>query len=62
VFPPQRSKNAPFQQRKLILDRFSDCAKARGLPVGLIAFDHYDLGDSIAAVEQINAERSAASP
>ncbi|MDP9190016.1 MAG: hypothetical protein M3O25_12295, partial [Actinomycetota bacterium] len=59
VFPPKRSANESFQSESFVLDRFRRCARRRGLPVGLIAFDHYDLGDGVEAVGRVNAERGA---
>ena len=57
VFPPQRKANVPFQRERFILERAHRCAKARGLPVNLIAVDHYDEGDLIPAVNALNRER-----
>jgi hypothetical protein len=57
VFPPRREANADFLARKEILGRAHECAHKRGLPVNLIAVDHYDLGDLIESVEQLNRER-----
>ena len=59
VFPPRRGANADFLTEKEILGRAHDCAKERGLDVGLIATDHYDQGELIAAVDELNAERIA---
>jgi hypothetical protein len=59
VFPPKRSANEPFQTRRELLDRARRCARARGRPTGFIAVDHYDLGELIGAVKQINDERVA---
>jgi hypothetical protein len=57
VFPPRREANAPFQRRKVIIDRAHRCARKLGVTVNLIAVDHYDLGDLIPAVEELNGER-----
>ena len=57
VFPPRRGANVDFQTRKEILDRARRCARERGLPVSLIAVDHYDLADLVDSVEQLNRER-----
>ena len=57
LFPPRREANKPFQRERVILDRAHRCARARGLPVNLIAVDHYDQGDLIPAVRALNKER-----
>ncbi len=57
LFPPRRTPNAPFQTEREILSRAHQCARRRGLPVSLIAVDHYDLGSLIPAVDTLNAER-----
>ena len=57
VFPPQRGANAEFQAGEVILDRARQCARERGLPVSLIAVDHYDLGNLIDSVAELNRER-----
>ncbi|MBD0282614.1 MAG: hypothetical protein ICV69_10540 [Thermoleophilaceae bacterium] len=57
VFPPRLQANRPFQRRRFILERARRCARARGLPMSLIAVDHYDQGDLFEAVETLNAER-----
>jgi hypothetical protein len=57
VFPPRREANADFLTRKEILGRAHRCARERGLPVNLIAVDHYDLGELIGSVQQLNRER-----
>jgi hypothetical protein len=57
VFPPRRGANVDFQTRKEILGRARRCARERGLPVGLIAVDHYDLGELVDSVERLNRER-----
>jgi hypothetical protein len=57
VFPPRREANAEFLTRKEILGRAHECASKRRLPVNLIAVDHYDLGELIGSVQQLNRER-----
>lgn len=57
LVPPRRVANKPFLRRRLILDRARECERKRGLPVGLIAVDHYDQGELTAAVAELNAER-----
>jgi hypothetical protein len=59
VFPPDRGANADFLTERFVLDRVRRCSAKRGLPVGLIATDHYDQGDLIETVDEINAERAA---
>lgn len=56
VFPPQRGANPPFQTREGVLGRARECARQRGLPVGFIAVDHYDLGDLIPSIAELNRE------
>jgi hypothetical protein len=57
VFPPRRGANVEFQTSKELLGRAHECARKRGLPVNLIAVDHYDLGALIPSVEELNRER-----
>jgi hypothetical protein len=57
VFPPQRSANAPFLKQRVILQRAHECERERGLPVSLIAVDHYDQGALVKAVKALNVER-----
>jgi hypothetical protein len=57
TFPPSVRANVPFQREQVILDRAHRCARERGLPVNLIAVDHYDRGGLIAAVKQLNDEQ-----
>jgi hypothetical protein len=57
VFPPRREANMPFQRRQVIVDRAHRCARRLGVTVNLIPVDHYDLGDLIPAVDELNAER-----
>jgi hypothetical protein len=57
LFPPRRSANVPFQRQKVIVDRGHRCARTLGVTVNLIAVDHYDEGDLIPAVEELNGER-----
>jgi hypothetical protein len=58
VFPPKRGANADFLAKNFLLDRIRRCSAKRGLPVSLIATDHYDQGDLIEAVDEVNAERA----
>ncbi len=57
VFPPRSSPNEPFQTEKQIVGRAKKCQRKRGVPVSLIAVDHYELGSLIPAVDALNAER-----
>jgi hypothetical protein len=57
VFPPRRGANVPFQRRQVIVDRAHRCARKLGVTVNLIPVDHYDVGDLIPAVEELNGER-----
>jgi hypothetical protein len=57
VFPPRSSLNEPFQTEQAIAGRAKKCERQRGLPVSLIAVDHYELGSLIPAVDALNAER-----
>ena len=57
LFPPRRSPNAPFQTRRAVISRAHECARRRGVPVSLIAVDHYDQGVLVEAVEELNGER-----
>ena len=57
LFPPRRAANVPFQTRKELLTHAHECARKRGLPVNMIAVDHYDVGDLIPSVEELNRER-----
>jgi hypothetical protein len=59
VFPPKRGANSPFLTKEFLTDRIRRCAEKRGLPVSLIATDHYDQGDFVDYVERINAQRAA---
>jgi hypothetical protein len=63
LFPPRREANEPFLTRRFILARAHRCARRRGQPVNLIAVDHYDVGDLVGAVRDLNDEaiRSARS-
>jgi hypothetical protein len=60
VFPPQRAANRPFHEQREIVKRAHQCERERGLPVSLIATDHYDDGEFIAAIDKLNEERIAA--
>ena len=57
LFPPRRTPNEPFQTEREIVSRAHECARRRGLPVSLIAVDHYDVGSLLPAVDTLNAER-----
>jgi hypothetical protein len=57
VFPPRREANVDFQTRKELIGRARECARKRGLPVNLIAVDHYDIGELVPGVEKLNRER-----
>ncbi len=57
LFPPRLEANRPFQTKRVLLDRAHRCARRRGLPVNLIAVDHYDQGELIAAVRELNTDR-----
>jgi hypothetical protein len=55
--PPRLGANRPFHRERVVIDRAHRCARKRGLPVSLIAVDHYDQGAFMAAVNALNAER-----
>ena len=57
VFPPRRQANTEFHSKPKVVDRAHECARERGLPVSLIATDHYDDGKFIEAIEKLNRER-----
>jgi hypothetical protein len=57
LFPPRRTAQEPFLTERFILERVHECERERGVPVSLIAVDHYDLGALVEAVEKLNAER-----
>jgi hypothetical protein len=57
TFPPQRSANKPFQRLSVIEDRAHRCARKLGVTVNFIAVDHYDQGDLMQAVDELNGER-----
>ena len=57
LFPPRAAPNRPFQTERFIIKRAHQCARARGLPVSLIAVDHYEEGDLVGAVDALNGER-----
>ncbi len=60
LFPPNLPANRPFQTRRVLLGRAHRCARRRGLPVSLIAVDHYDQGQLLAVVDTLNGERVSA--
>jgi hypothetical protein len=57
LFPPQLTANRPFQTRRFLLERAHKCARARGMPVNLIAVDFYDQGALVPTVEELNGEQ-----
>jgi hypothetical protein len=57
LFPPQAKANRPFLKEKFVIRRAHECGRKRGLPVSLIAVDHYEQGHFIEAVDALNAER-----
>ena len=57
VFPPRSTPNKPFQTEREILRRAKKCQRERGVPVSLVAVDHYELGSLVPAVNALNAER-----
>ena len=57
LFPPRLEANVPFHSERAVIGRAHRCARVRGLPVSLIATDHYDQGGFLAAVDALNAER-----
>ena len=59
LFPPRRSANEDFQTREELLARARECARKRGMPVNMIAVDHYDLGALVEVVDELNSERAA---
>jgi hypothetical protein len=57
IVPPRSSPNEPFQTEREIIRRAKECQRERGVPVSLIAVDHYEIGSLIPAVDALNAER-----
>jgi hypothetical protein len=57
VFPPRREANVDFQTEEQLLRRARECARKRGLPPNMIAVDHYDVGDLVPVVQELNQER-----
>jgi len=53
-FPPPPSANARINDRATIVRRADRCARERGVRPGLIAVDHYDLGDVVGAARALN--------
>jgi hypothetical protein len=53
-FPPRPSANARVNSKEEIVARAERCERRRGLPVSLIAVDHYDLGGVVAAAAELN--------
>jgi hypothetical protein len=58
VFAPRLRANRPLLRRAVILARARRWARERGMPVNLIAVDHYDQGGLVGAVAALNAERA----
>lgn len=58
VFPPKRAANAAFLSGRFLRDRLARCEQARGMPVSLLATDHYDQGELLRVVDEVNAERA----
>ena len=48
--PAAPARQPAFQTSKELISRAHQCARKRGLPVNLIAVDHYDVGDLIPSV------------
>jgi hypothetical protein len=57
LFPPRVGPNVPFQTERAVVGRAHRCARDRGVPVSLIAVDHYEQGKFLEAVDALNAER-----
>ena len=57
LFPPRAEPNRPFLKENFVIRRAHECGRERGLPVSLIAVDHYDQGRFIEGVDALNAER-----
>jgi hypothetical protein len=57
LFPPLAEPNRPFLKERFVIRRAHECGRERGLPVSLIAVDHYDQGRLNEAVAALNAER-----
>ena len=60
-FPPAPSAQRPVLTRAFLDDRLDRCAKARGLPVSLIATDFYEEGDVVAVAAESNRRSAAGS-
>lgn len=56
-FPPSPTANRPAQTQAFLDARIARCAKARDMPVSLIATDFYEQGDLVSVARQINASR-----
>jgi hypothetical protein len=59
-FPPPPSANAKIGSRSQILERVRRCERERGVRAGFVAVDHYDLGDVVGAVRELNRRPVAA--
>jgi hypothetical protein len=57
TFPPSPEGNERINGRGAILARVRRCERERGMPVSVIAVDHYDRGDVVGAAAQLNRER-----
>jgi Short repeat of unknown function (DUF308) len=56
-FPPSLTANRPALTKAFLNARIARCAKARGVPVSMIAVDHYEQGDLIQVARDVNATR-----
>jgi hypothetical protein len=59
--PPAPSLQRPVLTRAFLNERMDRCAKARGLPVSLIATDFYDEGDVVSVAAERNRRSVAGS-
>jgi hypothetical protein len=57
--PPPVEANRLVQTREALLRRIRRCERDRGLPVNLIAVDHYDQGELVEVVRDLNRERAS---
>lgn len=63
-FPPPVSKNGRINGADAIVRRARACERVRGMPLSLIAVDHYDRGSGggvVEAARRLNAARTTAS-
>jgi hypothetical protein len=56
--PPPVEANRRVQTREALLRRIRSCERYRGLAVNLIAVDHYDQGELVEVVRDLNRERA----